>query len=81
MNKANINYSLICYSFNDRIKVENCQTYDNIDFTCNKFKNGYYFIKEDKVNCYNNIKKNIFQIVMNLKIKVIVSQNVNSIIK
>ena len=38
-------------------KVANCETYDNIDFTCTKCKNGYYFIKEDRENCYNNINK------------------------
>ena len=38
-------------------KVENCETYDNIDFTCTKCKSGYYFIKEDRDNCYNNINK------------------------
>ena len=33
-------------------KVENCETYENIDFNCTKCKNGFAFIGKDRNNCY-----------------------------
>ena len=38
-------------------KVENCEKYENINFNCNKCKNGFAFIGEDKNNCYYIINK------------------------
>ena len=38
-------------------KIENCETYNNINFECTKCKTGYAFLKEDRENCYNNFNE------------------------
>jgi len=41
-------------------KVENCETYDNIDFNCTKCKDPYVFIGDDREHCHiiNEEEKN-----------------------
>ena len=36
-------------------KIANCDQYNQADLSCSKCKTGYAFIKEDRMNCYNNI--------------------------
>ena len=36
-------------------KIPNCDEYNPTDLSCLKCKTGYAFIKQDRMNCYNNI--------------------------